>query len=81
MAFQPEIKRPAGNKDIEADGWYVQGVFDDMGLIEVGASADLLVLRVPFEIDEHLIGRLIHTWQDDYITERVVRGKTTGIGP
>ena len=49
--------------------------FHDMGRIEAGASADLLVLRVPFEVDEHLIGRLIHTWRDEFINHRVLKGK------
>jgi len=55
-----------GNAD--ALGW------PDAGRLEVGAAADLLVLKVPFEIDEHLIGRLIYTWRDRYITHRVLNG-------
>jgi guanine deaminase len=53
----------------EALGWH------DMGRLEAGASADLLILQPPFAIDEHLIGRLIHTWDDEYIVARIVRGK------
>ena len=49
--------------------------FHDMGRIKVGASADLLILGVPFGCDEHLIGRLIHTWRDEYITHRVLNGQ------
>lgn len=49
--------------------------FHDMGRIEVGASADLLILRLPFAYDDHLIGRLIHTWRDEYITHRVLNGR------
>ena len=56
-----------GNAD--ALGW------PDAGRLEIGAAADLLVLKVPFEIDEHLIGRLIYTWRDEYITHRVLDGK------
>ncbi len=56
-----------GNAD--ALGW------PDAGRLEVGAAADLLVLKAPFEIDEHLIGRLIHTWCDEYITHRVLDGE------
>lgn len=56
-----------GNAD--ALGWH------DAGRLEIGAAADLLVLKVPFEIDEHLIGRLIYTWRDGYITHRVLDGK------
>ena len=56
-----------GNAD--ALGW------PDAGRLEVGAAADLLVLRLPFEMDEDLIGRLIYTWRDAYITHRVLDGK------
>lgn len=55
-----------GNAD--ALGWH------DAGRLEIGAAADLLVLKVPLEIDEHLIGRLIYTWRDGYITHRVLDG-------
>ena len=56
-----------GNAD--ALGW------PDAGRLEVGAVADLLVLRPAFEMDEHLIGRLIYTWRDEYITHRVLDGE------
>ena len=49
--------------------------FGDMGRIETGASSNLLLLRLPFKCDEHLIGRLIHTWCDEYITHRVLNGR------
>jgi len=49
--------------------------FGDMGRIEMGASADLLVLRSPAEIDEHLIGRLIYCWREEWIAQRIVRGR------
>lgn len=49
--------------------------FDDAGKLEVGAVADLLLLRAPFTIDKHLLGRLIHTWEDDYIACRILAGK------
>lgn len=58
-----------GNAD--ALGWH------DAGRLERGATADLLVLQPPFDYDEHLIGRLIYTWRDDYITHRIVNGKLT----
>jgi guanine deaminase len=48
--------------------------FTDGGRLEAGAAADLLVLRLPFGPDEHLVGRLIHTWRDDYIAHRIVNG-------
>ena len=53
----------------EALGW------PDAGRLEIGAAADLLVLNLPFETDEHLIGRLIYTWRDEYITHRVLDGE------
>lgn len=56
-----------GNAD--ALGWR------DAGRIAVGASADLLVLRPDFEIDGHLIGRLIHGWDDRWIEHVVLRGE------
>ncbi|MHC4612093.1 MAG: amidohydrolase family protein [Planctomycetota bacterium] len=49
--------------------------FADGGRLEQGAAADLLVLKPPFAVDRHLIGRLVHTWRDDYITHRVVNGR------
>ncbi len=49
--------------------------FEDGGKLEIGAAADLLVLRPPFPIDEHLIGRLIYTWRDDYIAHRILAGQ------
>lgn len=55
-----------GNAD--ALGW------SDAGRLEMGAAADVLVLNPPFDIDEHLLGRLIYTWRDDYIAHRVVAG-------
>ena len=65
-----------------ADAWHIitRGNADalgwpDSGRLEVGAAADLLVLRLPFEVDEHLIGRLMYTWRDDYITHQIVAGE------
>lgn len=53
----------------EALGW------GDSGRLEVGASADLLVLRVPETwIDEHLVGRLIYNWSSRLIEGRVLGG-------
>lgn len=49
--------------------------FRDMGRLEAGAAADLLVLEPPFNFDEYLIGRLIYTWRDEYIAARVLNGK------
>lgn len=54
----------------EALGW------DDAGTLDVGAAADLLVLRLPasFAIDEHLIGRMVYGWDDAWIAARIVNG-------
>jgi guanine deaminase len=49
--------------------------FDDMGRIEPGAAADLLVLRPGLRVDEHLVGRLIYTWRDEYIDRIVLNGR------
>jgi guanine deaminase len=49
--------------------------FADGGRLAEGAAADLLVLRPPFEVDEHLIGRLIYTWRDEYIAHRILNGQ------
>ena len=49
--------------------------FGDGGRLEQDAAADLLVLKPPFAVDRHLVGRLIYTWRDDYIAHRVVNGR------
>jgi guanine deaminase len=54
--------------------------FDDAGRLEPGAAADLLVVRPPFEVDDHLIGRLIYTWQNEYIAYRIVDGRIVEAG-
>lgn len=53
----------------QAMGWI------DSGHLAIGAAADLLVIRSPFEIDEHYIGRLIYSWRDEYISHRVLAGR------
>jgi len=77
MLINPEAHIPSpaeawslvtrGNAD--ALGWR------DAGRLEIGASADVLILKPPIPRDEHLIGRLLHTWSDDYITHRILAGK------
>jgi guanine deaminase len=62
-----------GNAD--ALGW------TDAGRLEVGAAADLLVLKPPFDLDGFLLGRLIYTWDDDYIAHRIVNGVAVTDGP
>jgi len=72
---------PAAHVPTPADAWHLitRGNADalgwaDAGRLEIGAAADILVLQSPLEIDEHLIGRLLYTWRDDFITHRVVNG-------
>ena len=51
------------------------GSSDRFGVLEEGAHADLLVLRVPDSWrDEHLIGRLIYSWSSRLIEARVFNG-------
>ncbi len=48
----------------------------DGGRLEPGASADLLVLRVPDTwLDEHIVGRLIYNWSSRLIEARVFGGR------
>jgi len=49
--------------------------FTDMGRIEPGAAADLLVLSPGLPFDDHLVGRLIYTWRDEYIETVVLNGR------
>jgi guanine deaminase len=57
-----------GNAD--ALGWR------DGGRLEVGAAADLLVLRTPETwLDEHIVGRLIYNWSAELIESRVFAGR------
>ena len=51
--------------------------FSGGGRLEIGAPADLLVLEPPFEPDDHFIGRLIYTWDDNWITARILNGALT----
>ena len=64
---RPRLGKTRGNAD--ALGW------SDSGRIEVGAFADLILLKLPFEIDEQVIEQLIYTWDDKYIENRVLNGK------
>lgn len=60
---------------ITADNASLLG-WTDGGRIEVGAAADLLVLRTPDGwLDEHLVGRLIYNWSPDLIEARVFDGR------
>lgn len=51
--------------------------FDDVGRLEVGASADLLVCRVDFSIAEARdpLARLLHAWDDRWLRRVLVRGR------
>jgi guanine deaminase len=58
------------SENADAIGW------GTTGRIEEGASADLLVLRVPPTWhDEHLIGRLLYNWSPSLIASRIIEGK------
>lgn len=47
----------------------------DCGRLEVGAAADLLVLRVPETwLDQHVVGRLLYNWSSSLIESRVFGG-------
>lgn len=49
--------------------------WQDTGRLEVGAAADLLILRVPETwLDEHIVGRLIYNWSSRLIESRVAGG-------
>lgn len=49
--------------------------FAGAGRLAPGAPADLLVLDPHFEFEDHLLGRLIYTWRDDYIVGRILAGR------
>jgi guanine deaminase len=49
--------------------------FADAGRLEAGCGADFLVLRAGVEPDEHLAGRLLYAWDDDFIVHRVLAGR------
>jgi guanine deaminase len=60
-----------GNAD--ALGW------GDAGRLEVGAAADVLVLRPPFAPqDPNVVARLLYTWSSAYIAARIVAGIAVG---
>lgn len=61
--------RKITRENAELLGW------PDTGRIEVGAAADLLILRVPETwLDEHIVGRLIYNWSSRLIEDRVIAG-------
>jgi guanine deaminase len=55
--------------------------FDDAGRLEVGAAADLLVLRPELPVDAYLAGRLIYGWSETLITHRIVAGRVLDPSP
>lgn len=54
--------------------------WDDAGCVQPGYSADLLILKPDLPLDDWLISRLLYTWQDDYITHRIVAGRLLHVG-
>ncbi|MHC5024217.1 MAG: amidohydrolase family protein [Planctomycetota bacterium] len=77
MTVDPEaaIPSPAEAWDLITRGNADALGLGDAGRLERGAAADLLVLDLPFEPDEHLIGRLLYTWRTGYIATRIVAGR------
>lgn len=50
--------------------------WSDSGRLEVGASADVLVLRPPTAwLDEHVVGRVVYGWDAELIEARVYEGR------
>ncbi|MCH8342993.1 MAG: amidohydrolase family protein [Planctomycetes bacterium] len=78
---KPHVPNPAEVWDLITRGNADALSWSDSGRLEVGAAADLLVLRVGFDLDDYLIGRLIYTWRDEYITHRVVDGRLIDFDP
>ncbi|MHC4976675.1 MAG: amidohydrolase family protein [Planctomycetota bacterium] len=74
--------RPGARVPTPADVWEMitRGNADllgwgDVGRLEVGARADLLVLRFPETWhDAHLVGRLIYNWSSRLIETRLIKG-------
>lgn len=48
--------------------------WNDCGRLEIGAAADFLLLKIPFQVDDQLVSRLIYTWNNNYITGRIING-------
>ena len=65
----PEVWELITRGNADALGW------PDAGRLQIGAAADLLLLRPGFDVDEQLIARLIYTWRDEYIEAWVVNGE------
>jgi len=71
---QPFIPSPADAwRQITADNAAALG-WDDQGRLEVGCRADLLLIKADVSMDEHLLGRVLYTWKDTYITHRILNG-------
>ncbi|MEQ8844135.1 MAG: amidohydrolase family protein [Phycisphaerales bacterium] len=69
------VPSPAEAWDLITRGNAAALGWKDAGRIEVGAAADLLVLRPPPTwFDAHLIGRLIHNWTSRLIETRIFNG-------
>lgn len=46
----------------------------DAGRLAPGAAADLLLLHPDQPLDEHAAGRLLHAWDDGWISHRIIDG-------
>ncbi|MFK7959175.1 MAG: amidohydrolase family protein [Phycisphaerales bacterium] len=58
---------------ITADGASAVGR-PDAGILQPGATADLLLLEPDQRIDDHLAGRMLHAWDDGWIRHRILDG-------
>ncbi|MCA9297102.1 MAG: amidohydrolase family protein, partial [Phycisphaerales bacterium] len=48
---------------------------EDLGTLEIGAAASVLMLRPDIPLDEHLYGRLLYNWDDDWIETMLLDGR------
>jgi len=72
---KPQVTRDAASYTGAAYIFVEEATGDNAIIVAPGAAADLLLLKVPFPIDEHLVGRLIYGWRDEYIAHRIVTGR------
>lgn len=49
------------------------------GRLAAGAAADLLLIRPDQTLDDHVAGRLLHAWDDDWIESRIVGGEVVDL--
>jgi guanine deaminase len=48
---------------------------EDLGSLDIGAAASVLLLRPDVPLDEHLYGRLLYNWNDDWIETMLLDGR------